>query len=457
MNITELVSQQRAYFNTNATRNISFRIKQLKLLRKVLQENEQALIDAIYADLKKSRYNTIMTELSLIYGEIAHSISALPKWSRKKHVRMTLLNFPERSYLLPEPYGVTYIAGAWNYPYQLTLLPLVSAIAAGNTAVVKPSELAPNTSRAMASIINHHFLSEYIHFVEGGAEVASEILQERFDKIFFTGGTAIGKLVYQAAAKHMTPVTLELGGKNPAIILPDCNIKVAAKRIIWGKFANAGQTCVAPDYLLVHSSIEQQLLDELKKLLMAHFSPSIIGDNFMAIVNQRHFERLVKLINPDKIYFGGETNKEQLFIYPTILHNVTFDDDIMKEEIFGPLLPVVRFDDLSEVVEKIKNYDKPLSFYVFGKKSKVTNSLFSELSFGGGSLNDTVMYFANKNLPLGGVGASGIGSYHGKYGFETFSHYKAIMEKGTWMEPWFLKMPPYKEWKLKIMRWFIEN
>jgi len=457
MNITELVSQQRAYFNTNATRNISFRIKQLKLLRKVLQENEQALIDAIYADLKKSRYNTIMTELSLIYGEIAHSISALPKRSRKKHVRMTLLNFPERSYLLPEPYGVTYIAGAWNYPYQLTLLPLVSAIAAGNTAVVKPSELAPNTSRAMASIINHHFPSEYIHFVEGGAEVASEILQERFDKIFFTGGTAIGKLVYQAAAKHMTPVTLELGGKNPAIILPDCNIKVAAKRIIWGKFANAGQTCVAPDYLLVHSSIEQQLLDELKKLLTAHFNPSIIGDNFMAIVNQRHFERLVKLINPDKIYFGGETNKEQLFIYPTILHNVTFDDDIMKEEIFGPLLPVVRFEDLSEVVEKIKNYDKPLSFYVFGKKSKVTNSLFSELSFGGGSLNDTVMYFANKNLPLGGVGASGIGSYHGKYGFETFSHYKAIMEKGTWMEPWFLKMPPYKEWKLKIMRWFIEN
>ena len=457
MNITELVSQQRAYFKTNATRDINFRIKQLHGLREVLRENEQTLLDAIYADLKKSRYGTITTELSLVYGEIAHSIRDLPKWSRRHRVGTNLLNFPERSYLLPEPYGVTYIAGAWNYPYQLTLLPLVSAIAAGNTAIVKPSELAPNTSRAMAALINDHFPSHYLHVVEGGAEIAGEILQERFDKIFFTGGSVIGKIVYEAAAKHLTPVTLELGGKNPAIILSDCDINIAAKRIIWGKFSNAGQTCVAPDYLLVHSSIEQRLLAELKRLLMAHFSPSSIGDNYMAIVNERHFERLKMLMDPEKIFFGGVTDKEQLLISPTILHNVTFDDEIMTEEIFGPLLPVIRFDDLREVVEKIRTYDKPLSLYVFGKKSAVTDSLFDELSFGGGSLNDTVMYFANRNLPLGGVGASGIGSYHGEYGFKTFSHDKAIMEKGTWIEFWFLKVPPYKEWKLKLLRWFIEH
>jgi aldehyde dehydrogenase (NAD+) len=457
MNIKELVSQQRTYFRTNATRDISFRIEQLRLLKKVLQENEQSLLDAIYEDLKKSRYNTMMTELSLIYGEIAHSVHDLPKWSRKKRVRKDLLNFPERSYLLPEPYGVTYIAGTWNYPYQLTLLPLVSAIAAGNTAIVKPSELSPNTSHAMATLINSHFSSNYIHVVEGGADIATEILQEHFDKIFFTGGSVIGKIVYETAAKHLTPVTLELGGKNPAIIMSDCDIEVTAKRIIWGKFFNAGQTCVAPDYLLVHSSIEKRLLNELKRLLTAHYSTTLIGDNFMAIVNKRHFERLQKLIDPDKIFFGGTTNMEQRFISPTILHNVTFDDEIMKEEIFGPLLPVIKFNDINETVERIKTYGKPLSLYIFGKKSTITDSLFNNLSFGGGSLNDTVMYFANKHLPLGGVGTSGIGSYHGEYGFKAFSHFKAIMEKGTWIEFWLLKMPPYKEWKLKILRRLIEH
>lgn len=457
MNIKELVTQQRAYFRTNATRDTSFRIEQLQLLKKVLQDNEQSLLDAIYKDLKKSRYNAMMTELSLIYGEITHSIHDLPKWSRKKRVKKNLLNFPEKSYLLPEPYGVTYIAGAWNYPYQLTLLPLVSAMAAGNTVVVKPSELAPNTSSAMATIINNHFPSHYVHVVEGGAEIASEILQERFDKIFFTGGSVIGKIVYQAAAKYLTPVTLELGGKNPAIVMSDCNIKITAKRIIWGKFANAGQTCVAPDYLLVHSSVEKQLLNELKHLLTKHYSSSVVEDNFMAIVNERHFDRLTKLINSDKLFFGGVTNKEQRFISPAILNDVTFDDDIMKEEIFGPILPVIKFDNLNEVVEKIKTYEKPLSLYIFGKKSAATDSLFNELSFGGGSLNDTVMYFANRHLPLGGVGASGMGSYHGKYGFKTFSHYKAVMEKGTWIEFWMLKMPPYKEWKLKLLRRLIEH
>lgn len=456
MTIKEIVSSQRAFYDTKATRDISFRIRQLELLRKVLQDNEKGLCEAVYADLRKSRFNTIVTELSLVYGEIAQAIRCLPAWARKKRVRRNLLNFPERSYVLQEPYGVTYIAGAWNYPLQLTLLPLVSSLAAGNTAIVKPSEVAPNSSHAMASLINKQFPSDYVHVVEGGAEVAGEILGEKFDKIFFTGASAVGRSVYEAAAKHLTPVTLELGGKNPAIVLSGADIGVAAKRIIWGKFANAGQTCVAPDYLLVHSSIEQELLAELKRLLSVHFSSASIGDNYMAIVNDRHFDRLTKLMDPGKVYCGGAMNRETRFISPTILHNVTFDDEIMKEEIFGPLLPVVRFEDLGDAVKRIRSYEKPLSFYVFGKKSATTDSLFDDLSFGGGSLNDTVTYFANRYLPHGGIGGSGMGSYHGEFGFRAFSHEKAVLEKGTWIEFWFLKMPPHKEWKLKILRWLIE-
>jgi aldehyde dehydrogenase (NAD+) len=457
MDICELVKEQRSFFNTKVTLDISFRLDQLKKLKKILQDNEQKLLDAIYSDLKKSAYNTITTELSLVLSEINHSVKMLPLWGKKKRVSTNLVNFPGRSYILPEPYGVTYIAGAWNYPYQLTLLPLVSAIAAGNTAVIKPSELAAHTSSVMAEIINREFPAEYLHVIEGGADVASEALKQKFDKIFFTGGTAIGRIVYEAAAKNLTPVTLELGGINPCIVLPDCDIKIAAKRIVWGKFSNAGQTCVAPDYLLVHSSIKKQLLDEIKAVLEKHFSQSVVEENYMCIVNDRHFERLKNLIIPEKVYYGGVLKKEERFISPTILDNISFDDAVMKEEIFGPLLPVIGYDRLEEAVSLIKKGDKPLSFYVFGKKSDETDRLFREFSFGGGSLNDTVMYFVNPALPLGGVGSSGLGRYHGRYGFEEFSHYKSVLEKSTWSEMWMLKVPPFSEWKLKLLRRLIEK
>ncbi|MDD8017859.1 MAG: aldehyde dehydrogenase family protein [Bacteroidota bacterium] len=457
MAIPEVVASQRAFFDSQATRSVDFRIQQLKKLETILRNNEDDLAVAIYADLKKSRYDMITTELSLVLGEISTAIKKLPAWTKKQRVATNLVNFPARSYRLAEPYGVTYIAGAWNYPYQLTLLPLVSAMAAGNTAVIKPSELAVNTSHTLAKLINENFPSEYIHVIEGGAETATEILQQKFDKIFFTGGARIGKIVYEAAARQLTPVTLELGGKNPAIVLPDCNISVTAKRLVWGKFLNAGQSCVAPDYLLVHSSIEQKLLGEMKRLLDKYFSTEKITENFMAIVDDRHFERLKGLINPDKVFYGGVTKKEDRFISPTILRNMTFDDDVMKEEIFGPILPAIRFDSLDDVVKKITRYEKPLSFYVYGKKSETTEKLFNNFSFGGGSLNDSVMYFGNSNLPLGGIGASGIGAYHGYEGFKTFSHYKSIMEKGMWIEFWFLKSPPYAEWKLKILRFLLEK
>ncbi len=457
MNITELISAQRTFFESGATRSIDFRIAQLEKLDEALRTNEQLMIDAIYTDLKKSRFDTFTSELSLVYREISFCLNNIRSWSKKQRVRTNLVNFPSRSYRLAEPYGVTYIAGAWNYPYQLTLLPLVDALAAGNTAVVKPSEVAPNTSAAMAKIINTTFPMEYCHVVEGGAEKAQELLEQRFDYIFFTGGTVIGKKVYEAAAKHLTPITLELGGKNPAIVLPDCDMETSAKRLVWGKFLNAGQTCVAPDYILVHSSVEQQLLDSMKKILERHFPKNDFSENFMAIVNEKHFDRITSLVDRAKIFYGGVFDKKRLFISPTILHHSTFEDAIMKEEIFGPVLPVVRFDNLEKTLSTIKKYPKPLSVYVFGSSKIEKERIFHELSFGGGSYNDTVMYFANDHLPLGGVGASGIGAYHGAEGFKTFSHYKSIMEKATWLEFWFLKTPPYKEWKLKILRLLLEH
>jgi len=457
MNISKLVTAQRTLFTTGITRTVEFRIEQLNKFDQALRSNEQLLVEAVYDDLKKSRYDTFTTELSLVYREISFMVKNLRKWSRKKRVRTNLVNFPARSYLLPEPYGVTYISGAWNYPYQLTLIPLIDALAAGNTAMVKPSEVAPKTSAAMAQVINATFTPEYCHAVEGGADVAQEILKQKFDYIFFTGGTNIGKIVYEAAAKHLTPVTLELGGKNPAFVLPDCNITTCAKRIVWGKLLNAGQTCVAVDYLLVHSSIEKRLLDEMKRVLEQHYPTDANAENYTAIVDERHFNRIQKMIDPDKVYYGGKSDKKRLFIPPTILHNVTFDDEVMKDEIFGPVLPVVRYENLNEVISKVKEYPKPLSLYVFGSNNGDKDKLFSELSFGGGSQNDAVMYFVNDHLPLGGVGASGIGSYHGFEGFKTFSNYKAIMEKPTWLEFWFLKVPPYSEWKLKILRFLIEK
>lgn len=445
-----LISNQRLFFHSNATKSVDFRIKQLKTLQKTLQTNEEVINKALFADFKKSDYETYTTELALVYGDINEAIKKLRKWSKPKKVRTNLVNFPAKSYIIPEPLGVALIIGTWNYPIQLTLAPLVAAMAAGCTVVLKPSEVASNTSGVLAQIIAQAFDENYIAVVEGDASATTALLEERFDKIFFTGSTHVGRIVYQAAAKNLTPVTLELGGKSPAIVTPSCSIEMTAKRLVWAKFLNAGQTCIAPDYVVVHEKVEKQLLAAVKKEIQkAHYS--IENKNFVQIVSNKHVERLLHLMAPSTVYFGGEYNKEERFIEPTLLVDVDFSDKVMQEEIFGPILPFIAYTNLNEVIHTIKQLEKPLSCYVFTNDKHEKEKILNELSFGGGAVNDALMHISNSNLPFGGVGNSGMGAYHGKAGFDAFSHFKSIIDKPTWMEL-SIKYSPYSMKKLGLIK-----
>ncbi len=456
MKTKEIFSKQQDFFNSNKTKEIDFRIQQLKKLKRLLKENEGLLYKAIYEDFGKSEFETYISELSLIYHEINIFLKNIKKWSKRKKVSTNFANFPAKSYIIPEPLGNTLIIGAWNYPYQLSLIPAISSLAAGNTVILKPSELPVRTSEAMAKIINENFPANYFRVVEGGIKETTELLKHKFDKIFFTGSVPVGKIIYQAAAKQLTPVTLELGGKNPAFVLSDCNIEITAKRIVWAKFFNAGQTCIAPDYVLVDKSIEQEFLAALKKEIEKyHKSDNNIDDNYLRIINTKNFERLSKLIDDDKVFCGGKTNKENRFISPTVMQDVSFEDKVMEDEIFGPILPVIGFSNLDEVILEVKGRPKPLSCYIYSKSKKEINKLLKEISFGGGSINDSVMYYSNSKLPFGGVGLSGIGNYHGKAGFMTFSHYKSLLDKPFWFES-ALKYPPYTKRKMKIFKYLLE-
>jgi aldehyde dehydrogenase (NAD+) len=457
MNIKEIIVKQQEFFNSNQTKDVDFRIRQLKKFKKILKENEDLLYQAIFEDFGKSEFETYVSELSLLYHELNNFIKNSKKWSQRKKVSTGFANFPAKSYLIPEPLGTTLVIGAWNYPYQLSLLPALSSLAAGNTVVLKPSELPSKTSQAMAKLINAHFPSAYFCVVEGGAKETLALLEHRFDKIFFTGSTSIGKKVYQAAAKHLSPVTLELGGKSPTFVLADTNLKMTAKRIVWAKFLNSGQTCVAPDYILVAKSIEAKFLQALQhEIEIQHKSTAKnIDENYLKIINTAHFDRLEKLLDKDQIYFGGKTNREERFISPTLLHKVSFEDAIMQDEIFGPILPVVAFTDLEEALKLVKERPKPLACYVYSKDKKAIAKLLKEVSFGGGAVNDSLMHLSNSKLPFGGVGLSGIGSYHGKAGFDTFTHYKSILDKPFWFET-NLKYAPYSKKKMKIIQWLLE-
>lgn len=453
MNFQELQQKQKDFFSTNTTKDITFRKEMLKKIKTVLEQNTEKMYEAIADDFGKSAFETYTTEISFIIKEIDFFLKNLTALAKPKKVRTNLANQFGSSKIYSEPLGNILVIGAWNYPYQLSLLPAICAIAAGNTVILKPSEIAAKTASVMQEIINENFNQEFFYVLLGGVDETTEILKLNFDKIFFTGSPKVGQIVYEAAAKHLTPVTLELGGKSPAIITNSANLEVAARRIIWGKFLNAGQTCIAPDYILIDEKVKNSFLS-LCKTQIEKSQYTLHSESYTKIINQRNFERLKKLIMPEKIFFGGKTDEETRYIEPTILDNVTWDDAVMQEEIFGPILPILSFKNFSDAVAMVKSHPKPLSAYLFSNEAKEKEIFTQEISFGGGCINDTLMHISNPNLPFGGVGNSGIGSYHGKFSFETFSHQKGVLDRTAWGEPT-IKYPPYTEANKNLMKKFL--
>lgn len=411
---------------------------------------EGEILQALQDDFGKSAFEAYATEMGILYSDIREARKKLRKWSQPRRVSTNLFNLPGRSYILPEPYGVCLVIGAWNYPVQLALAPVIAAMAAGNTVVLKPSELPANTSKVLARLVSTYFSPEYLAVVEGGVETTTLLLEQKFDKIFFTGSVPVGRIVYQAAARHLTPVTLELGGKSPAIVLPDANLEVSARRIAWGKFLNAGQTCIAPDYVLVHRNIAkvftQKLIAAIEK---TKYHPD--HQNYVQIINDRNLQRLAQLLDPEKIIYGGHFDPTQRFFEPTLMAEIGFDDKVMEDEIFGPILPIIVYDELEQALEQIQTMPKPLACYVFSAHKALARQIMKQLSFGGGAINEVIMHITNPALPFGGVGNSGMGNYHGYAGFKTFSHEKSILEKPFWGEP-LLKYPPYTTWKTKWLK-----
>lgn len=456
--IRDKFNNSKAFFNTHKTKNLKFRKQQLKLLSKNIKNHENELLDALYKDLGKSKVEAYATEIGMLLKSIKLMRKELKNWSKTKQTDTPLYLFPTKSYIKKEPYGTVLIIGPFNYPVQLVFEPLIGAIAAGNTAIVKPSELTPHVAIVIKDIIEDTFDEAYVSVVEGGIEETQTLLSLPFDYMFFTGSEKVGKIVYEAAARKLIPVTLELGGKSPVIVDDTANIKVASERISFGKFTNAGQTCVAPDYILVQRKVKNDLIKALKKTITEFYGENIEkSPDFGRIVNQKHFNRLNDLIqiHKDNVVFGGNSSKEDLYIEPTLLDNITNDNKIMKEEIFGPILPIITYDNFDEVLEIIQSKSKPLSLYLFSEDENMTHRVVEELSFGGGAINDTLMHLANPNLPFGGVGSSGIGQYHGKYSFDTFSHMKSYTFKSTRLES-SLFFPPYKD-KFKYIKTFFKN
>ena len=446
MNFTELLVNQRSYFKAQHTKSIESRKNTLRIFKTMLLENEAKIYAAVYADFQKSEHEAFLTEFAILIKDIDEAIGALPKWMKAQKVKTNLVNLPGKSYVVPEPFGLCLVIGAWNYPIQLSFAPAIAALAAGNTVVLKPSELAANSAQCMAELVAQYFDPRLFTVVLGGVEETTTLLAERFDKIFFTGSPAVGRIVYEAAAKHLTPVTLELGGKSPAIIAPSADLPTAIKRLIWAKFLNAGQTCIAPDYVFVHESIYQECLVLLQQEIEKN-QYALANKNYVQIINERNLARLEKFLDKDKIAFGGAIDREMRTISPTLLKDVSLDDAVMQEEIFGPILPLISYTLFDEVLHYIQDHEKPLSAYLFSNNKAEQHAWINELSFGGGCINDAIMHITNPNLPFGGVGQSGTGSYHGKAGFETFSHLKSVFEKPRLFEvP--LKYPPYTATKM---------
>lgn len=450
--IIQAVNNQKTFFSSNATKDIDFRIQQLKKLRDSLIKYQPQILEALWKDLHKSSQEAYLTEMSIVFNELDYHIRNLKKWAKPQRVATPLFMLPSSSQIITEPLGVSLIVAPWNYPFQLLINPLIGSISAGCCTILKPSPESANLSAVVADMIAKTFDSSYITTIEGGREVNTVLFNQRFDFIFFTGSPMLGKIVMQAAAQHLTPVILELGGKSPCIVDKGAHIDLAAKRIVWGKFMNAGQTCISPDYLLVHNSIKEELIQKIKAYIQEFYSSEPLNSPFYPrIINEKAMQRLVSLLDPSKIIFGGNYNMSEKFIEPTLMTDISQTDPIMQEEIFGPILPISGYDEINEAIRFVNENEKPLALYFFGNES-TADYVLSHTTSGGACINDTLMHIGNHNLPFGGVGNSGMGKYHGKSSFYAFSNQRSVVKTPTWIDLPF-KYIPYKyfHWIKKIL------
>ena len=451
-----IVDGQRSFFLTGNTLDVEFRIQSLQKLKTFILKYESEIHAAIQKDLGKSNFESYMCETGLTLSEISYMLKHVRSFAKEKRVHTPLAQFHSKSYRKPSPHGVVLIMSPWNYPFLLTIEPLVDAIAAGNTAVIKPSAYSPNTSAVIYRMISECFSPEYVSVITGGRAENTCLLGEKFDYIFFTGSQSVGKEVMRKAAEHLTPVTLELGGKSPCIVEKSANLKLAARRIVFGKYLNCGQTCVAPDYIYCDTSVKDALLKELRHQIRKQFGKQPLNNvNYGKIINEKHFQRICSLIDPSKVVVGGETNQERLQIAPTVMDHVTFQDAVMEQEIFGPVLPVLTYQTLDEAISQIQSMPHPLALYLFTSDQTIAQKVTSRCGFGGGCINDTIIHLATSEMGFGGFGESGMGSYHGKDGFDTFSHYKSIVDKKTWLDlP--MRYQPYRALHNKLIHMFLK-
>jgi len=449
---SDILQTQRSFFASGSTKDVYFRIETLKKMERWIRHHDNEIMEALKIDLNKPPFEAYATEVGATLDELRFAIKHIRKWSRKKYVISNLKNFPSSGKIYPEPFGVTLIMSPWNYPFMLTIIPVIAAVGAGNCAIVKPSAYSLATSSLIAKMCAEVFDNGHILVVEGGRDENRALLDERYDLIFFTGSTTVGRTVMQEAAKNLTPVILELGGKSPCIVDKTANLKIAAKRIVWGKFVNAGQTCVAPDYILIHKSIKQKFIEEIKTAICTMYGEKPLeSPDYSKIINEKHFNRLLALMKNENIIMGGNYNLSKLQIEPTLLDNVQWNAPVMNEEIFGPIMPLITYSNIEDVVQIINSRPKPLAGYLFTNDKKIERYFLRNVSFGGGAINETVTHLSVSGLPFGGVGDSGMGSYHGKAGFDAFTHYKSVLHKSKRMDiP--LRYPPYTDFGLKLLK-----
>lgn len=454
--INHIIDRQRTFFYTGVTLDAAYRIRALKRLKETILKYETEISEALQKDLGKSSFEGYMCETGLALSELSYMIQHTKRFAKEKRVHTPLAQFHSRSYKKPSPYGVVLIMSPWNYPFLLTIDPLIDAIAAGNTVVLKPSAYSPNTSEVMAKMIRECFEEQYVAVINGGRAENTALLEAHFDYIFFTGSQSVGRLVMEHASKHLTPVTLELGGKSPCIVEKSADIRLAAKRIVFGKYLNCGQTCVAPDYVYCDERIKKELIAEIKKQIVKQLGADYqANQDYGKIINEKHFVRIKGLIDREKVVYGGNSDEKTLKIEPTVMDNVTFEDKVMSEEIFGPVMPILTYQNLEEAITQINAMPHPLALYIFTSNKRIAKKVTLCCGFGGGCINDTIIHLATTEMGFGGFGESGMGSYHGKSGFETFSHYKSIVDKKTWLDlP--MRYQPYQKFNDKLIHFFLK-